>query len=168
MFYPIFYQRDQHANVKLFLKIHKHEGIISSYVIRKNKSDSALDLFLFTLIFVLCCLCLFMLTLPIPVTPGWPHPFSGPQNGSASFVNWSKLCLVMLALYFLWKNVAYSLKYTGQPILMVLTFKSSFIWREKVAEQKITFALLEVYRNIMTWPWLDLPGQLPEQRIQHL
>ena len=39
----------------------------------------------------------------------------------------------MLALYFLWKNVAYSLKYTGQPILMVLTFKSSFIWREKVA-----------------------------------
>ena len=33
---------------------------------------------------------------------------------------------------------------------MVLTFKSSFIWREKVAKQKITFALLEVYRNIMT------------------
>lgn len=89
------------CKTNLFLKIHKHERIISSYVIRKNISDSTLDLFLFTLIFVLCCFCLFMLTLPIPVTPGWPHPFPGLQNGSASFVNGRKLCLVMLALYFL-------------------------------------------------------------------
>ena len=37
------------------------------------------------------------------------------------------LCLVMLAVYLLQKNVVYSLRYTGQPILKALTFKRPFI-----------------------------------------
>ena len=32
----------------------------------------------------------------------------------------------MVALYLLYKNVAYGLKYTGEPILKAPTFKSPF------------------------------------------
>ena len=52
------------------------------------------------------------------------------------------------------KNVACSLKCTGEPIFKTLTFKSvafSHSYRDKkVAEQRITFVMLGVYRNTMT------------------
>ena len=66
----------------------------------------------------------------------------------------------MLLLLLQVKNVAYSLKYTWYPILKALVFKDinstfPFSPKQKVAEHRLTFVLLEVYRNIVTWPkWI--------------
>ena len=52
------------------------------------------------------------------------------------------------------KNVAYHSKYTEQPILKAWTFKgitlSHFYSDKKISEQRMTFILLEVYRNTVT------------------
>ena len=54
------------------------------------------------------------------------------------------------------KNVASSLKYTGESILKALTFKGMtpfHSYREKKLQNRdYNFVLVEVYRNIVTWP----------------
>ena len=51
------------------------------------------------------------------------------------------------------KNIAYSLKYKGQPILKALISKDIALFQSyrdiKFAKQRIIFVLLEVHRNFV-------------------
>ena len=80
----------------------------------------------------------------------------------------------MLALHLLQKNVVCSLKYTGWPILKALTFKGVTLFhshrdlkkKKNVAEQRITFVSLEVYRNFVTRPtWTLQEQRIPEPKV---
>ena len=51
------------------------------------------------------------------------------------------------------KNIAYSLKYKGHPILKALISKDIALFQSyrdlKIAKQRIIFVLLEVHRNFV-------------------
>ena len=78
--------------------------------------------------------------------------------GSVSFT------LTFVHYCFCYKNVAYSRKYTGEPILKALTFKSITIfhsYRDKKLQNREQYL---PWRFTWTW-WPDLHAQLQEQRI---
>ena len=61
--------------------------------------------------------------------------------------------LYILLLLHKVKNIAYSLKYKGQPILKALIFKDIALFQSyrdlKIAKQRIIFVLLEIHRNFV-------------------
>ena len=69
--------------------------------------------------------------------------------------------LSILLLLLKVKNIVYSLKYTRQAILKPQTFP--FIYRWKVAEQRIILTFLMVYWNI----WPDLHGSWKNKGFWH-
>ena len=81
-------------------------------------------------------------------------PFSACNREEQIWLHSGSVCFTLTFVFYCF--CCLSLKYTKQPILRALTFKGITLFHlyrdKKVAEQTIIFVLLEVYRNIMTWP----------------
>ena len=75
--------------------------------------------------------------------------------GKINLTPYKIISFILTFVFYCVKNIAYSLKYTGEPILKALTFKGVTLfhsYRDEKLQNREQFLVLEIYRI------LDLSG----------